>query len=283
MNNQTVAVLESPGLILAAIRHILRPMVRLLLAHGITYPVFCDMLKSIYIKVAVEEFALKDKAQTDSRISLLTGIQRREVNRLRNESTQEASLQDHASISALLLSTWSGDPDYIDEQGMPIPLPRLASKGGAKSFESLVQSISKDFRSRVVLDEWLRQGIVRLDDGDNVHLSAEAFAQPRDMGEKVFYFGQNVHDHLAAAAHNLSGGMPPYLERCVFYDRLSASSVLELADYSRNAGMKALHAFNKHAAKLQKRDRRLPGAVHRVNFGIYHFSQAEVSDENPAA
>ncbi len=280
MDNQlSASTPESPRLILAAIHHILRPLVRLLLSQGITYPAFCDMLKSVYIHVADEEFRLKDKAQTDSRVSLLTGIHRREVNRLRNEPAEGISLPDHASMSALLLAIWSGDPDYLDEQGSPIPLPRLASKGGSQSFESLVQSISKDFRARVVLDEWLRQGIVRLDDGDNVHLSAEAFAQPQDIEEKTFYFGQNVHDHLAATVHNLSGGNPPYLERCVFYDKLSAASVKELAEYSKTAGMKALHAVNKRAAELQKRDKRLPGASYRANFGIYQFSEAEAADE----
>lgn len=267
----------------AAIRHVLRPLVRLLLSQGITFPVFCDTVKSVYAKVAEEEFKLAGKPQTDSRISLLTGIHRREVSRLRNELAQEIGLPHHASMSALLLATWSGHPDYVDNEGAPIALPRLASKGEGRSFEALVQSISKDFRARVVLDEWLRQGIVRLDDDDCVHLSPEAFSQPQGMEEKAFYFGQNVHDHLAATVHNLAGGAPPFLERCVFYDGLSAASVKELADYSRSAGMRALHAVNKRAAELQKRDRQQGGAAYRANFGIYHFSEVEKSDESAAS
>ena len=280
MDNQPISTTESPQPLLAAVRHILRPLIRLLMSHGITFPVFCDVVRSIYIKLAEEEFRLADKAQTDSRISLLTGIHRREVNRLRNEPIEEISLPQHASMSALVLAIWSGHPEYVDEQGIPIPLPRLVSQGGGMSFESLVQSISKDFRARVVLDEWLRQGIVRLDEDDFVHLVAEAFAQPRDMAEKVFYFGQNVHDHMAATVHNLAGGSPPFLERCVFYDKLSAASAQELADYSRIAGMRALHAVNKRASELQKRDLRRPDAVYRANFGIYQYSEAEISDEN---
>lgn len=279
MNNQPVSPPESQQRILGAISHILRPLVRLLLSHGITFTVFCDVLRSVYVRVAEEEFRLPEKAQTDSRVSLLTGIHRREVNRLRSEPVQEISLPDHASMSALLLATWSGHPDYVDEEGIPVPLPRLASKGGSRSFEALVQSISKDFRARVVLDEWLRQGIIQVDGEDYVHLSAEAFVQPQDMEEKVFYFGQNIHDHLAATVHNLAGSQPPFLERCVFYDKLSADSATQLATYSRTIGMKALHAVNKRAAELQKRDRQLPDAVYRTNFGIYHYSTPEKSHE----
>lgn len=279
MNNQSTLTPEVQLPIIGAIRYLLRPLVRLLLSHGISFPAFCDLVKSAYVKVAEEEFRLASKPQTDSRISLLTGIHRREINRLRNEAVTEINLSQHASMSALLLTIWSGHPEYLGEQGLPIPLPRLANKGGGLSFESLVQSVSKDFRARVVLDEWLRQGIITLDNNDRVHLSADAFVQPQDMEEKIYYFGQNIHDHLAATVHNLAGGSPPFLERCVFYDKLSADSARELAEYSRIVGMRSLHAVNKRAAELQKRDQNKPDAVHRANFGVYHYSAAETSDE----
>ena len=282
MKNRGKSTSESRAAIVAAIGHMLRPLVRLLLSNGITFPVFCDLVRSAYVKVADEEFRLASKAQTDSRVSLLTGIHRREVNRLRTEPEAAVDLSQPASMSALLLTIWSGNPEYLDEQGLPVPLPRLTNKGGDRSFESLVQSVSKDFRPRVVLDEWLRQGIVTLDSDDRVHLCADAFVQPQGMEEKVYYFGQNTHDHLAATAHNLAGNEPPFLERCVFYDKLSQESVKELADYSKVVGMRALHAVNKRAAELQKRDHGQPEAVYRSNFGVYHFSEAEVADEKPA-
>ncbi|MGA7595446.1 MAG: DUF6502 family protein [Gallionella sp.] len=279
MNHQDTSGAEPRTPVVAAIRYLLRPLVRLLLSHGISFPAFCDLVKSTYVKVSESEFRLDAKPQTDSRISLLTGIHRREVNRLRNEAVLEIDLPQHASMSALLLTIWSGHPDYLDKQGMPIPLPRLASKGEGRSFEALVQSVSKDFRSRVVLDEWLRQGIVTLDSDDRVHLSADAFVQPQDMEEKIYYFGQNIHDHLAATVHNLAGSTPPFLERCVFYDKLSEDSARELAGYSRTVAMRTLHAVNKRAAELQQRDRQRPDAVYRANFGVYHYSAAENTDE----
>lgn len=282
MNDQNNSNAESPSPLIAALRHILRPLVRLLLSNGITYTAFCDHVRAIYVKVAEEEFKLPSKPQTDSRISLLTGIHRREVNRLRTEQPADINLSEQASMSALLLTIWNGRPEYLDEQGLPAPLPRLASSGKSVSFESMVQSISKDFRPRVVLDEWLRQGIVTLDNEDRVHLCADAFVSPQDMEEKIYYFGQNVHDHLAATAHNLASNEPPFLERCVFYDKLTPESVKELADYSRQAGMRALHSVNKRAAELQARDRERPDAVYRSNFGVYNFSEAEASNDAKA-
>ena len=134
----------------------------------------------------------------------------------------------------------------------------------------------------MVLDEWLRQGIAELDDEDRVHLTEEAFTLPQGIEEKSFYFGQNIHDHLAATVHNLTGNAPPFLERCVYYDKLTPESVAEFAQFAKTAGMRALHSVNKHAAELQKRDRGNPGAIYRANFGIYNFSEAEDQNETAA-
>jgi hypothetical protein len=270
---------ELPVPIVAALRRVLRPLIRLMLTHGIRFQTFCDLVKSTYIQVAEEEFRLDNKEQTDSRISLLTGVHRRDVKRLRNESQAVSSLSLQASMSAQLLAMWSGRPEYLDSQGLPLPLPRLSSKGGERSFEALVQSISKDFRARVVLDEWLRQGIATLDEQDNVHLAADAFVSPQGFEEKAFYFGQNIHDHLAATVHNLSGIAPPYLERCVYYDKLTAESVKEYERVAKSVGMRALHTVNRHAIELQKRDKGKIDAVYRTNFGIYNFTEVDHGDD----
>jgi hypothetical protein len=278
MKNQSASTPDSQSPVISAISHLLRPLIRLLLSHGISFQVFSELVKSAYVKVAETEFRLVSKPQTDSRISLLTGIHRREINRLRNEPVTEFNLSQHSSMSALLLTIWSGAPEFLDKQSLPVPLPR-ASKDGGPSFESLVQSVSKDFRARVVLDEWLRQGIVTLDEDDRVHLAPDAFVQPQDLEEKIFYFGQNIHDHMAATVHNLTGSQPPFLERCVYYDKLSADSANELAEYSRLVGMKALHSVNKRAVELQKRDQDQLDAVYRTNFGVYIYSESEAPDE----
>ena len=279
MNDSTVNTTGLSAPLVAALRRVLRPLIRLLLSHDIRFQTFCDLAKSIYIQVAEEEFKLEGKSQTDSRISLLTGVHRRDVNRLRNESQTASALPLQASLSAQLLAIWSGNSEYLDANGMPLPLARLSSKGGEHSFEALVRSVSKDFRARVVLDEWLRQAIVTLDEQDNVHLSLDAFASPQDIEEKTFYFGQNIHDHLAATVHNLSGATPPFLERCVYYNDLTAESVVEYQRVARSAAMKAIHTVNRCAMELKKLDTGKPDASYRVNFGIYNFSEQERRDE----
>ena len=58
----------------AAILKLLRPLVRMFLHFNITYPVLSQLLKAIYVEVAERDFPIFGKPQSDSRITLLTGI-----------------------------------------------------------------------------------------------------------------------------------------------------------------------------------------------------------------
>lgn len=253
----------------------LRPLIRLLLVNGITYPYLSNLLKSLYVEVAREEFVLHGKPQTDSRISLLSGVHRKDVKRLGEESPEEQVTPPTVSLGAKLVAVWTSNAMYLDEHGRSLPLPRQVSEGGAKSFEGLVSSVSKDIRSRVILDEWLRIGIAHLDESDRVCLNTNAFIPENGYNEKAYFFGQNLHDHIAAGAHNLLGQKPSFLDRSVYYDNLTPESVAEVAEMSKKLGMQALVAVNKRANVLQEKDAGKSNANLRMNFGVYYFETEE--------
>lgn len=269
-----------PPALISALRRLLRPLIKLLLINGITYPFLSNLLKSLYVEVAREEFVLHGKPQTDSRISLLSGVHRKDVKRLGEESQQEQVVPPTVSLGAKLVAVWTSNTMYLDGNGRHLPLPRQASEGGVKSFEGLVGSVSKDIRSRVILDEWLRIGIVHIDEEDRVCLNTDAFIPEHGYDEKAYYFGQNLQDHIAAGAHNILGQKPPFLERSVYYDNLSPESVAELAELSKDLGMQALVAVNKRAKSLQDGDAQKSDAKHRINFGVYYFSAEEKRPSN---
>jgi hypothetical protein len=263
---------NSSRALVSAIRHLLRPLVRVMLARSLTYPFMANLLKSIYVEVAAEEFGLLGKPQTDSRISLLSGVHRKDVKRLRPEAIREQTIPPAVSLSARLVKLWASDPRRLDETGRHRPLPRLISEGGAESFEALVSSVSKDIRSRVILDEWLRTGIASIDDEGRVCLNTEAIFKGGGFDEKAYYFGQNLHDHLSAAGHNLLAASPDFLDRAVQATRLTSESVAELNELSRELGLHALKQVGKRAAELEGHDQNKPDARLRMSFGIYGFS-----------
>ena len=268
----------SDGLV-ASVRRILQPVVRLLIARSLTFPWAANVLRSVYVDVALREFPVDGKRQTDSRITLLTGVHRKDVKRLRAHPRGGARPPRAASLGTQLIARWMALAEYRDAQGAPRPLARLATAGDEHSFESLVRSINTDIRPRVVLDEWLRLGLVRIDEADRVCLDVRAFIPSEGSDEMAYFFGRNLHDHLAAAAHNMLGEPEPFLDRSVNYNNLSRAAVAELDELGRRRGMEVLQEIKARALQLQQRDARDPGASWRFNLGIYLFTE----DQAPAA
>lgn len=267
MFEQPSPLTETSQWLLSTFRKLIKPMVRLFLAKGITYPLLLEEIKRTFVQVAEEEFALQGKSQTDSRITLLTGVHRRDVHRIRTEQTTET--KSRANFSAQVIAQWVGNPRYLDASGKPKPLPRSRRLGNDDSFESLVASVSKDIRARPVLDEWCRTGIVSLSEEDEVQLNIEAFIPKDNLEEQLFFLGMNVHDHLAAAVNNTLN-YEKLFERCVYYDNLTLEEIEALHRWIQSEGMAFLTQFNKLAmADGQARDSRTP--TFRMNTGLYFY------------
>jgi Family of unknown function (DUF6502) len=263
-----------PSALVAALRRLLQPLVRLLTAQGITYPMLADLLKQVYVEVAVRDFRLEGEAPTDSRVTLLTGVHRKDVKRLRTPGEpQPEAMPEMVALGSQLAAVWTTRRDLRDRKGRPRPLPRLASQGGARSFEGLVASISKDIRARPLLDEWLRLGVVKIDEQDRVVLRSAAFVPSRGFDEKAFYFGHNLHDHIAAAGHNVQGEGPPFLERSVHYEGLDAASVAGIKELAERAGMEAVQSVYRESKERETRDRKSASPKQRLTFGIYFYSE----------
>ena len=267
---------DTPGApnkaVVAALRRVFRPIVRLLVRHGITFPYLADLLKLIYVETAEAEFALKGRPLTDSRITLLTGVHRKDVRHLRRDVDSDALPRPSLSLGTQIVARWLGDPAYHDRSGRPRPLPRTP-KGGAESFAALVEKVSKNVRPRSVLDELLRLGIIEVDAADRVHLVTRGFIPGADLDAKAFYFGEAVHDHLAAAVHNLAGESQPWLERSVYYDELSPEAIEKLKARSEELSMQVLQEINRDGMALEASDPPPPGKQMRMRLGVYFYAE----------
>jgi hypothetical protein len=256
----------------------MRPVVRLLLNKQIVYPVLNKLIKLLFVDVAERDFIIGGRRQTDSRISLLTGIHRRDVKRIRCEIADDKPISGIASLGALLVSRWIADPDFVDEEGRPRVLQRASGPDGRSSFEALVRSVSKDIPASSVLDEWLRLGVVSQDDEHRIRLRVGAFVPEHGMEEKLHFFGRNLRDHVAAGSHNLLGEQPPFLDRSVFYDKLSSESAEKLTRMAREEGSALIWRINQRALELQIADEGSVTATHRMTFGAYFYSKDEHED-----
>lgn len=232
---------------------ILRPLVRLALASGLGFPAFAQVLRRLYIDVAEKEFSLSGKQQTDSRISLITGIHRKEVSKLRVGAIPLAELPPPVSRTSRIIARWLADSRYCDENGFPKALMRTVREGEA-SFESLVEDVTRDLRPRAVLDEWLDRGVAMLDEEGRVRLSSSAIVPQSDEDVKEHFFTRNIHDHVAAAVHNMTVGDPPFFERAVHYNNISPALARKLEEISKAEAMNLLIRLNRVANEAVRSD-----------------------------
>ncbi|MGT2482215.1 DUF6502 family protein [Methylobacterium oryzae CBMB20] len=256
----------------APLARLLRPLVRLLVARGITFPALTDLLRELYVNVAEYDFALVGKEQTDSRVSLLTGIHRKEVRRLRGAGAPVSAVPAVVSAHKPHHRPLDRRPGLHRSPGAPLPLPRTA-EGQAPSFEALVSGVTRDLRPRAVLDEWLDRGLAFMDAQDRIVLAEAAYVPRGDgaEGPQLYYFGRNLHDHIAAAVANIVGDGPRFLERAVHYDGLSEELATRLEARAREIAMEALQQANREAHAACQTD---PGGDHRWNFGLYVYTEA---------
>src|SRR5688572_23750785 len=123
-----------------AIARLLRPLCRLLLRHGVSFGAFSEMAKRAYVDVAMTDFTLPGKKPSMSRASILTGLTRKEVQRLTAEADGSSPpAGERYNRAARVLTAWLRDPDF-HEGGAPRALP----VDGDASFVALVRRHSGD-------------------------------------------------------------------------------------------------------------------------------------------
>lgn len=267
-----------PRALLDAIQRILRPFVYLLLRFQITFPLLSQILKRIYVQVVVEDFPVEGKKLTDSRITMLTGVHRKDVRAFRQQGFLQLETPKTISLGSQITGVWLSADEYTDKKGHPLPLHRIKAQG-EPSFETLVESVTKqDLRARSVLDEWLRLGVCSINENDQVILKAEAFIPEKGFDEKAFFLGKNLHDHIATSVHNVLDGSPPQFDRSVYYNNLSPESMQILSDLIDEKATEMLKLVNKRALGLQKKDSAKQGNKAKFNFGLFYYKEEQTQE-----
>lgn len=269
-------------LTLAFSLRLLRPLVRLLIKNGVAYPAFAQALKGAFLSAAQQELKDRGMPQTDSAVSLLSGVHRRDIRNLtRPAATPEKTAVEfqHLSLAAEVVGRWLNDTPFLDAQGRP---KRLARSGGDDSFDALVSRVSSDVRPRAVLDELLRLGGVA-EEPEGVRLLAEEFTPKQGMEELAWLCADNLHDALAAGSANLLGE-DKFLEQAIFVDQLTPSSVAQLHQVSRQAWRQAfkLVMAEAHARFDHDAEHAPPQEKNqRARFGVYFYAEPMKEGEKP--
>jgi hypothetical protein len=266
----------------AATMRLLRPLVRLLLRHAVPFGAFQEIAKRAYVEVAMNDFAIPGKKPSAARASILTGLTRKDVQRLLTEPEPDAAeTNERYNRAARVLGGWLRDPNFHDAAGTPRPL----STDAVGDFPQLARLYSGDMPARAVLDELLRVGAVRrLDDG-RIEPVARGYLPIGSSVDKLQILGTDVADLIETIDHNLTdGAADPRFQRKVMYHRIRVGELPAFRRLSTSRAQALLEQLDRwlaeHDLDAPHENPHLPHA--RVGLGIYYFEE-RLGDEPPPA
>ena len=257
-----------------AVLRVMRALARVLIRNGLTLPAFVELAKRAWVDVALGDFAIPGRKPSISRASLLTGLTRKDVQRLvdaRDDADPKAgpALPDHRA--ARVIAGWVHDAEY-GTAGAP---RELAFDGDAASFSTLVRRYGGDVPPRAVLDELLQVGNVeRLADG-RLRLLTRFYLPRANDAARLGILGTDVAWLIGTIDHNLQGREPARFQRKVTYDNLPVEAVDAFRTLSARHAQELIELLGDW---LARHDRDVNPAVEgsgrmRAGVGVFYFEE----------
>lgn len=188
-------------------RVLLRPIASLLLKCGMTWREFAEVSKGVFVGVASQDYGLNGRPTNVSRVSILTGVSRKEIARVRALLEKESDpLPNKTTDATRLLSGWHQDPDFLTGTGEPRVLP---AEGEGASFATLWRRYGGDVPVTSMRKELERAGaITTLPDG-TLRAERRYFMPRRFDPQWIQNAGSMLRDLGAGITHNLDAGNEP--------------------------------------------------------------------------
>ena len=228
-----------------ALALMLKPLVRLLIAQGVTHAEFADTAKDVYVEIALRYFEAEGRINK-SRIAILTGLTRKEVKNVIDRALESGRQDKTYSRPERVLTGWYSDPKFTGPYGIPLELPYEGNDEDESSFVGLVKTYSGDMAPRQMLTELLRSGSVVEVDGrykavrrnyEPAPLSPELINRLGEVGYRVF----------STAAKNIDkpDETSGRFDRQVFADNGCTQDVIDKFDkYIKVRGQELLEAID---------------------------------------
>ena len=262
-----------------AVSKLLRPLVKLLLKSGFTFNDFNNIAEKVFVDVAEADFMIDGQRQTISRISALTGIQRKVVSRLKGESVLpelDAPVVSR-NRAAIVLTAWLRDEQFLDRKGDPEALPFE----GERSFSDLVRKYSGDITPRTIADELMRLDALEEIDG-KLRLTSRGYQPVAGSVEQIEILGEDTAELIATIERNING--PPdeqEFQQKVMYDNIPVEYLPVFSTLSNRLSRRLLEDLDLWLASHDRDSgsRLLGSGRAKVGIGIYQIEEILESGE----
>jgi hypothetical protein len=270
--------------LLAAYSKLLRPLVRILLRQGVTFDELSEVVKTVYVETAAQEFRVPGKKMSKARIAIVTGLTRKEVQRI-STIEREGRFKHKASSSRIgrVLTGWHTDPDFTGPYGMPLELRYDSDVPADETFVKLVHRFSGDMTPRAMLDELLRVGAVVETDQNWFKVVRREYVPNLLAPNFLERVGSGVHNFVTTIETNMQKEGPGkgLFERFVWRPGGIKASDLPLFDaFVRERCQGMLDEIDNWLSNLDAPDENEPERIVNSGVGIYHYVVREEVEAN---
>ena len=250
-----------------------KPLIRLLIAQGVTHAELSETAKEVYVEVALRHFEAEGRVNK-SRVAILTGLTRKEVKNVIDRAQSEDGPEKTYSRPERVLTGWYSDPKFQGPYGTPLELPYESKDSEQQTFISLVRQYSGDMAPRQILNQLVESGSVVEVEGrykavGRIYkastLSPALIKRLGEVGYRVF----------STAAKNIDKQVEGsgYFDRMVFADDGCTDEQIELFDeYIKPRGQEFLEEIDVWFSSRKKES--TPGEP-RKESGIYMVHYVE--------
>ena len=255
-----------------------KPLVRLLIAQGVTHAEFSETAKEVYVETALRHFET-DGRVNKSRVAILTGLTRKEVKNVIDRALSSSDREKIHSRPARVLTGWYSDPQFQGPYGIPLELTYEGNSDEAPSFVDLVRRYSGDMAPRQTLNQLIESGaVVEVDNRYKAvnriflhsNLSPALIQRLGSVGYRVFSSAARNIDRKAEK----DGGL---FDRMVFADDGCSDEVIDVFDeFIRTRGQEFLEELDVWFSSRKSLSDRI---AKRKETGVYMVHYVEDAED----
>lgn len=266
----------NPSVVQHACLSMLKPVASFLMKCGMTWREFAAVSKAAFVAVASDEYGIKGRKTNVSRVSILTGINRKEVKKQRELLDMAVTLPANKTTDATrVLSGWHQDGEFTDAGGKPRVLDMTEDKG---SFWSLCQRYAGDVAVSTMLKELRRVQAVELQPDGRVKVLQRYYMPVQFDPEWIANAGGVFGDLGANINHNLAASerKPGRFLGRASNPMVAADAVPEFRTFVEEEGQAFLEKVDEWLTEHQVSEVEASQAQ-RVRLGVGLFT---IQDEN---
>ena len=258
------------------LRALLRPIVTACVRRSIIFQDFSDVARSLFVEAGKDALASEGHEINVSRLSVLTGLQRREVSRLLSEKGEGRST---GGLLFKVLGQWRADKRFAVKPDVPRP---LSFRGIDSEFGALVRSVNQDLNAYTILFELERLGMVEKRK-ELLYFIGDGALSVSDAQHGYELLSSDMEDLITAVDQNIASQSDfPNHHIKTRYDNIIEDAVPEIRRWLLDQGAK----FHKEARKfLSKFDKDIQPRLHakkggaRVALGSFSVTKIDKDAE----